>query len=41
MTKPVLKASNNDDDYFLDWEKYTEIAPVYEQVFDIVQSGAA
>ena len=41
MTKPALKVSNNNDDYFLDWEKYTEIAPVYEQVFDIVQSGAA
>ena len=28
-------------DYYLDWERYTEIDPVYEQVFDIVQSGAA
>lgn len=28
-------------DYFLDWERYTEIDPVYEQVFDIVQSNAA
>ena len=28
-------------DYFLDWERYQEIAPVYEQVFDIVQSSAA
>ena len=28
-------------DYYLDWEQYTEIAPVYEQIFDIVQSGAA
>jgi hypothetical protein len=27
--------------YYLDWEKYEEIAPVYEQIFDIVPSSAA
>jgi hypothetical protein len=28
-------------DYWLDWERYQEIAPVYEQLFDIMPSGAA
>ena len=41
MTKPTLKVSNNNDDYYLDWEQYTEIPPVYEQIFDIVPSSAA
>lgn len=28
-------------DYYLDWEKYDEISPVYEQLFDIMPSQAA
>ena len=28
-------------DYWLDWEKYQEISPVYEQIFDIKPSDAA
>ena len=28
-------------DYYLDWERYQEIAPVYESLFDIMPSSAA